>query len=630
MAEINDSTKVLAPLSPGGDTANTFGTHDARFGIGGFQRVSTTIERDAISEDRRPFKVVYVDSEQKFYYFDTSNTSTWKELSIQGVGGGTGGTARSDEEIQDLVASMFARGSHEGVSIIYDDNTGTFHVRLHGGASTSTVWIDPNVDLSPPTPADGSFGKPYSSLTAAVPHLTGNADTIQSVASGSLSGVHDFRGKTGDIHIWAPNLNIGGSILLDADYTGTIYVTCNKYTAIASLRYAIQYIELGIEGSFNTNKRIQSSAGMGVHGNLSVHHGYGTTRHDVYNEVRWVSYNRDGSFTYPADGMKFYTKKKEAAYLMAGVSNDSEWNAIVDHDTEDYTQWALATKITTGSNREAVIEDHGFDDKTNEWYVFVWYHDGTAQGVTESYQDIAAWLLSKRYTTTLQAHNTGDGIFEQDVHVYGNIFNDALEHSIHSVDTLRPGVAAEAQLSRLYVIPPNAPFGSLVRFDSVQVEDESVSGGFLTAPFKGAYSFTVSMKSANNATTTGGKCTLVLTPDGSDEHLEDATSHKICKVESTTAVGEPMNLYLKRTVLLEQGDTVVVKFINSSTENFTFNANENPTETFIQIDSHNASQLSLAKITNRLDAIEASFHIDSSWRLVIDNQGTLTRRRRPV
>lgn len=625
---MTDSTRVLAPLSPGGDSRNTFGTHDAQFGIGGFQRVSTLNERDNISAERRDKKVVYVDATQKFYYYDNAS---WRDLVIQGVSsGGGGGTPRTDEEIQDIVGNMIAHGSHEGASLIYNDTDGTLHLRLHGGATQSTVWIDPDAPSNPPTPADGSFGKPYSTLTAAAAHLSGSVNSIQSVAHGVLNGVHDFRGKNGDIYIWAPGLSIKGNIILDASYTGTVYITCREYTATSTVKYAIQVTEFHVGHAINTNSRIQSTGGIGVHGNLNVHHGYGTSRHNVYNETRWESYDVGGGFSYPALGMKFFTKSKLAAYSMAEVTNDTEWNAIVDHDTEDYTQWANATKITTGSNREAVIEDHGFNEETGEWYVFVWYHDGTAQGISEDYLDIVKWLMDKVYVVSGdEPHNTGDGIFEQDVHVYGRIFNDALKHSIHAIDAQRPEVAVNATISRTYQISPNAPYGSFISFDDISISTgQGYSSGVLTAPYKGAYTIEANFRSLENAAISGEKLEIRFTPDNSDTILEESHTHKLCSVEHTTEAGKPYAGTLKRTVLLDQGDTLVVKLVNKTSQSFSFLGKQNPTSTFLTIDSHNASQLALATLQQRLDKLEEAFSIDSAWKLIIDSQGRMSRIRR--
>lgn len=627
MATINDSTPVLAPLSPGANNLNSFGTHDARYGIGGFQRVGTTIERDNISEERRLYKVVYVDATQKFYYFD----GTWKDLVIQGVGSGGGGTtARTDEEIQDIVGNMIAHGSHEGVSLIYNDTDGTLHLRLHGGATASTLWVDPDAPLSPPTPHDGSFGKPYGTLTEAAAHLSATVNTIQSVAKGRLSGVHDFRGKRGDIYIWAPHLELDGSILLDTSYNGTIHVDCKKSTLIATQPYVLKTTSFNNGEAFTTNKHFLGESGLETHGNLSVHHGYGQSRRRVYNEVRWESYDVGGGFSYPALGMKFFTKSKQAAYLMAGVTDDTGWNAIVDHDTSDYTQWAKATKITTGSNREAVIEDHGFNKDTNEWYVFVWYHDGTAQGVSESYTDIVSWLMSKTYVdASQQPHNTGDGIFEQDVHIYGRIFNDALKHQVHAIDSQRPEVAVDATLSRNYRVAPNAPYGTFISFDKVSVSTgQGYETGVLTAPFKGAYTVEVNFVSFENAATSGEKVELRFTPDGSDTILEEVHTHKLCTDETETVAGQPFRAKLKRTVLLDQGDTLVVKMVNKTSQTLTFLGNQNPYQTSLTIDSHNASQLALAKLDKRLSDLEAAISIDPAWKLVVGNSGRLSRIRR--
>ena len=57
-------TNVSAPIAPN-DTADTYPTHHARYGKGGWRTVATIAERDAIPADRlEPGSVAYVVAEQ--------------------------------------------------------------------------------------------------------------------------------------------------------------------------------------------------------------------------------------------------------------------------------------------------------------------------------------------------------------------------------------------------------------------------------------------------------------------------------------------------------------------------------------------------------------------------------------
>lgn len=76
------------------DTTDTYATHDALYGKGGFRSVNTTQERDAITSDRRtPGMFVYVVDVQKLYVL---SNNVWEEWSNE-----NGGDFRTVNTIQD-------------------------------------------------------------------------------------------------------------------------------------------------------------------------------------------------------------------------------------------------------------------------------------------------------------------------------------------------------------------------------------------------------------------------------------------------------------------------------------------------------------------------------------------------
>lgn len=85
MAIIPHGTPVTDLITPGLDDANTFPTHAAKFGKGGFEVRDSLIDIQTISADRREGKFCLSLLEKEFYYFD-STTQTWKIYPITGSG----------------------------------------------------------------------------------------------------------------------------------------------------------------------------------------------------------------------------------------------------------------------------------------------------------------------------------------------------------------------------------------------------------------------------------------------------------------------------------------------------------------------------------------------------------------
>ena len=83
MAELKNTTPIQSPVTPGTDDRNTWPTHYAKYGAGGFLMVENNAERDAIPPERLINKMVYVKDAQKFQHH---NGSTWTDTS---VGNGT-------------------------------------------------------------------------------------------------------------------------------------------------------------------------------------------------------------------------------------------------------------------------------------------------------------------------------------------------------------------------------------------------------------------------------------------------------------------------------------------------------------------------------------------------------------
>lgn len=83
MSKITVGTPVTSPLVPGSDDTNTWPTHIAKYGQGGFELVADTAGRDGISDERKQEKVVLVLDKgdgTPALYADVGDT--WKLISL--------------------------------------------------------------------------------------------------------------------------------------------------------------------------------------------------------------------------------------------------------------------------------------------------------------------------------------------------------------------------------------------------------------------------------------------------------------------------------------------------------------------------------------------------------------------
>lgn len=82
MAELQ-GTVVTSPLVPGGDSSNTYPTHDAIYGKGGWRSVKTIAERDAITEKRKTTgMIVWVEEDKKEYTWLDGKWQIWSPASV--------------------------------------------------------------------------------------------------------------------------------------------------------------------------------------------------------------------------------------------------------------------------------------------------------------------------------------------------------------------------------------------------------------------------------------------------------------------------------------------------------------------------------------------------------------------
>lgn len=82
MAELQ-GTVVTSPLVPGGDSSNTYPTHDAIYGKGGWRSVGTIEERDAITDKRKTEgMIVRVQAEGLEYVWQNNKWEIWKPASV--------------------------------------------------------------------------------------------------------------------------------------------------------------------------------------------------------------------------------------------------------------------------------------------------------------------------------------------------------------------------------------------------------------------------------------------------------------------------------------------------------------------------------------------------------------------
>ena len=89
MGEKIKGTNVAAVIAPF-TTDDTYATHDAKYGKGGYRTVETITDRDNIPEARRTIgMLVYVVSDDKIYKLLKNNNNEWywEELTTGGSGG---------------------------------------------------------------------------------------------------------------------------------------------------------------------------------------------------------------------------------------------------------------------------------------------------------------------------------------------------------------------------------------------------------------------------------------------------------------------------------------------------------------------------------------------------------------
>ncbi len=98
MSDITGTVRVTGRITPT-NTDDTFATHDAIYGRGGFRNVATIAERNAITEDRRVAgMVVGVDADGTYYSLLPGpwayDNSDWEVFNTGGGGGKEGSIIR--------------------------------------------------------------------------------------------------------------------------------------------------------------------------------------------------------------------------------------------------------------------------------------------------------------------------------------------------------------------------------------------------------------------------------------------------------------------------------------------------------------------------------------------------------
>jgi hypothetical protein len=149
MAQIPNSIPLGGPIAPT-DDQDSYATHFAKYGQGGWRAVVDEVARDAISDDRREEGMaVFVLSSGKVFVLSGGITnSNWVEWS----GGGVALTARVDKyEIDSIIIS------NGYIDLTYIPNTAKAHVDvivngliLEDGASGDYVLLSNRVTFSFP------------------------------------------------------------------------------------------------------------------------------------------------------------------------------------------------------------------------------------------------------------------------------------------------------------------------------------------------------------------------------------------------------------------------------------------------------------------------------------------------
>lgn len=79
MTALNNNTPISSPITPGNDDRNTWPTHYAKYGAGGFEVVDSESDLANIPNERRVNKMVYIKDSQKFMHY---NGSSWADTSV--------------------------------------------------------------------------------------------------------------------------------------------------------------------------------------------------------------------------------------------------------------------------------------------------------------------------------------------------------------------------------------------------------------------------------------------------------------------------------------------------------------------------------------------------------------------
>ncbi|QQV91528.1 hypothetical protein M1M25_gp090 [Tenacibaculum phage Gundel_1] len=82
MTTFTNNTPINSPITPGTDNRNTWATHYAKYGAGGFEIVANDAERNLISTDRLANKMIFNLETNKFNHY---SQSAWVETTVDNV-----------------------------------------------------------------------------------------------------------------------------------------------------------------------------------------------------------------------------------------------------------------------------------------------------------------------------------------------------------------------------------------------------------------------------------------------------------------------------------------------------------------------------------------------------------------
>jgi len=354
MANINNPTPVQSPITPGTDDRNSWATHYAKYGAGGFLMVDTESDAQSISAERRVDKMIYVKDSQKFMHH---NGTDWADTSV-----GNGSVPQSVlDEIAANKAELERIKTHTG-----GQPTDIFSYRGRTAPTLPAGKKGYYLSFYSLQDASQRVTLPDNAVEGVIVSID-NQDpdkAVQFVPSGS--DTYDGNSVT---YVNIPPQNISFLIKDDNNnwikaFGGLIPVAIgNLMTAIKNnltgSLHTIPEIQAALKDRLHTFTEIQNEFHAQLHSvedlyrfgfeNVSIYFGFVTSNSPLPTEADgWVTgrmnTNRDATIEFPGGGNK-YMGLVIPTTIAPLVSDIKINDAVVAFTQSDYTQFGLNYKL---------------------------------------------------------------------------------------------------------------------------------------------------------------------------------------------------------------------------------------------------------------------------------------------